>query len=352
LAVIDTVGPSPGDRLENAAQQLVRDLRIKLFPLDEVYEQRMVAALGNPSTQDSVRLRSLGGLLNYAFRRGGFSQMSPAAVRAGGEFALTWQTNVALNRSMVWDGMELTRSPELVPYLIRGLNESPDEQTRLQMVKILARTYADDPRAKAALADAARNNDQQTVRMAALREAGDSEWTEYVGKALMDRTLTDLQRLQPVADMAPGESNTLGTSPKSKLVLDDRQMDEFVTLVIRIAPDLDASDVVRKALFAAGAMDTPAALDMLIEVVNGLNPDDPPKGLPGAAIRSARSTASNLIGLRYAGDPKARALIERLVNSSDPLERTMMQSMISSMDMKARSEEDRQDQQAAPQPAQ
>jgi len=351
LAIIEAVG-MPGDRIESSAQQLVKELRVKVFPLDESFEQQELATLSNISQRDNVRVRALGALLSYAERRGGFPQMSPAAVRAGGEFALTWQGDIALTRSMVWEGMALTRSPELVPYLIRGLNESPNEQIRLLMVKILAGTYADDPRAKAALAAAAKNNDQQTVRMAAMREAGDSRWVEYVGTTLMDRTLTDLQRLQPIADMAPGESATLGTSPKSKLVLDDQQLDEFVTIITRIAPDPTAGEVVRKALFAAGAMDTPAALDMLIEVVNAMNADDWPKGLTGVAIMGVRQTANSLISFRYRGNPKARAVIENLASSGDPLEKMMAELQLKTMDMSATSDTNRQEEQAAAPPVQ
>jgi hypothetical protein len=348
-AIIDGALVLGGDGIEKAAQTVVRDLRVNAFPLDESFEQQQLHVLSNAAQPDKARVQALGALLVYAERRGGFPRMSPAAVRAGGEFALTWDTDIVLTRSMVWDGMALTRSPELVPYLIRGMNESPRTETRLHLVKILADIYGEDPRAKAALATAAKNNDQQTVRMAAMRETGGSEWSAYVGKTLMDTTLTDLQRLQPVADMAPDESGTSGTNPKSRLVLDDRQLREFTTLIFRTAPDIEATAVVQKALAAVGAMDTPAALDMLIKVVDGLHEDDVPQGVGRVAIMGARHRATGLIGTRYRGNPRARAVIEEQARSGNPAEKDLAQARLWLMETNATTDQNRQQQQAAPQ---
>jgi hypothetical protein len=168
----------------------------------------------------------------------------------------------------------------------------------------------------------------------------------------MDRSLTDLQRLQPVADMAPGESATVGTSPKSKLVLDDDQLDEFTTIIIRIARDSSASAVVQKALFAAGAMETPAALDMLIEVWNTLHTDDVPPGVGRVAIMGTRSTAQNLISFRYRGDPKARAFVEELARSGSPVEKMDAEMLLRTMYRNATADKVRQEQQAEPEPEQ
>jgi len=328
-AIIDDPAPMQGDRLEYAAQQLVGMLRVKVFPLDSAYEQQQLLTLGNPGQGNAARLRALSILLSYAERRGGFSQMSPAEVRAGGEFALTYRSTDAIERPMVWDGMALTASPELVPYLIRGLDEVPQTETRLQLIKILAQKYGDDPRARAALAAAAKSNDQQTVRMAALRESGDPQWSTYVIAALMDNTLPDLQRLQPIADMAPGDMGKLSTSPKSKLVLEDRQLREFETVIIRAASDSKAEETVKKALFAAGAMDTPAALDMLIEILHNIHTEDVPPDSRRVSIMSARDTASNLILWRYPCDPKARAVIAELSSSADRPPVIALQALLS-----------------------
>ncbi len=331
------------DVVESSAQRLVRDLRLTVFPPDDSFDQANLSVLRDPSQSYAYREAGLGGLLTSAERRGGYSRMSPAAVRAGGEFAMTAVAPIALERSAIWDALALTGSPELVPYLVRGLDEIALTETRLQLVKILADKYGDDPRAQAALAAAARSNDQETVRMAAMRETGDSGWHDYVVATLENSTLSDLQRLQPIADMAPGEMAAMSTSPKTKMALDAQQLRELGAILIRIAPDHGATEVAQKALFAAGAMETPAALDMLIEVFETLDMDGR-KGLEGVSIMGVRDGARGLIAYRYAGEPRARALIEKLATSGTQMDRMILEGQPRIMDSKAAMDKARQDQ--------
>lgn len=343
---------SPTDRLEYGAQQLVRDLRVNVFPLDASFEQTQLATLRNPSERQVLRMRALGALLLYAERRGGFSHAGADVIRAGGELALVWEGTTSYDRGTIWDGLALTGSPELVPYLIRGLDESPQTETRLQLVKILTETYGDDPRAQAALAAAAASNGQQTIRMAAMHGSDGSQWREYVVATLGNPALSNTQRLQPIADMAPGESATLGTSPRTEMVLEEHQLRELGALVIKIAPDRTANEVARKALFAAGAMETPAALDMLIEVANALRAENYARGLEGVSVMGVRQTAHSLISMRYAGYPKARAFVEGLARNGDGAEKMMAESQLRMMDAKADMEKARRNPQPAQQPAQ
>ncbi len=322
------------DRLESAAHQLVRNLRVKVFPLDAAFEAEQLATLRNPSERQAGRLQALGALLLYAERRGGFSHISQDVIRAGAEFAFVWEGTNSYNRGVIWDALALTGSPELVPYLVRGLDEAPQTETRLQLVKILTETYGDDPRVQAALAAAAHGNDQQTVRMAAMRGADDSQWREYVVAALGNPALSITQRLQPIADMAPGEAATLGTSPRTKMVLEEQQLRELGALLIKIAPDRTASEIATKALFAAGAMETPAALDMLIEVADALRAENFARGLEGVSVMGLRHTAHSLIG-RYAGNPKAHAALEGIALNGDGMDRILAESQLRIMDMKA-----------------
>jgi hypothetical protein len=317
--ISSSIGPT--NPIDSMPQRLVRDLRVNVFPLDESFEQEELAILRNPAEKEALRMRSLGALLVYAERRGGFSHASPAVVRAGGEFALTFQGDIPMLRPVVWDALALTGSPELVPYLVRGLDEVALTETRLQLVKILIENYADDPRAKAALAAAAKSNDQETVRMAAMRGSNESAWREYVVTALSNSRLPDLQRLQPIADMAPADLNVLRAGPKTRMVLEKQQLRELGALVIKVAPDKMAVETARKALFAAAGMETPAALEMLLNVAGSLHMEDAPPGFERSSIMEVRGTARSLIASRYAGDPRARALIDEMASGSDPFER-------------------------------
>jgi hypothetical protein len=339
---------SPTDRLESGAQLLIRGLRVNLFPLDESFEREQLETLRNPSQRQNLRMRALGTLLLYAERRGGFSSASAEVVRAGGEFALIAESATALDRQAVWDALALTESAELIPYLIRGLEEIALTETRLQLVRILTEKFADDPRGQAALAATARSNDQEIVRMAARWGPGDSQWREYVIATLENNSLPALQRLQPIATMAPGESAAVGTSPSTSMVLDEQQLRTLGALVIKVAPDPTAAETVRKALFAAGAMDTPAALDMLIDVADALRAENFGLGREGVAVMGTRNTANRLVS-RYTGSRKARAVIENVSRNGNASERTLAEGRLRSMDRKADMDEARQNEPPAQQ---
>lgn len=338
---------SSTDRLESGAQLLVRRLRVNLLPLDESFEREQLETLRNPSQRHGLRKRALGALLMYAERRGGFSSASAEVVRAGGEFALIAESATELQRPAVWDALALTESAELIPYLIRGLDEIALTETRLQLVKILTEKFADDPRGQAALAATARSNEQEIVRMAARWGPGDSQWREYVIATLENNSLSALQRLQPIAQMVPGESAALGTSPSTGMVLEEQQLRELGALVIKVAPDPTAAETARKALFAAGAMDTPAALDMLIDVADALRAVNFGLGREGVAVMGTRQTANTLIS-RYTGNRNARAIIENVSRNGDAMERALAEGQLRTMDRKADMDKARQNESPPP----
>jgi hypothetical protein len=60
---------------------------------------------------------------------------------------------------------------------------------------------------------------------------------------------------------------------------------------------------------------------MLLEVADSLHMEDEPPGMRRASIMNTRQMARMLIASRYAGDPRARALIEEMASGSDPFER-------------------------------
>jgi len=117
------------------------------------------------------------------------------------------------------------------------------------------------------------------------------------------------------------------------MVLEEQQLRELGALLIQIAPDHTASEIATRALFAAGAMETPAALDMLIEVADALRAENFARGLEGVSVMGLRQTAHSLIS-RYAGNPKARAAIENIALNGDAMDKMMAESRLRMMDMK------------------
>lgn len=110
---------------------------------------------------------------------------------------------------------------------------------------------------------------------------------------------------------------------------------------------MTANEVARKALFATGAMETPAALDVLIKVADALRAENFARGLEGVSVMGIRQTAHSLISMRYAGYPQARAVIGGLARNGDPMDKMMAEIQLRTMDTKAEMEKARQN----PQPA-
>ncbi len=102
--------------------------------------------------------------------------------------------------------------------------------------------------------------------MAALRESqGPSKWNEYVVATLNDASLTPMQRLQPVADMAPPDIASAMGAAHEKVQLTDQHVRDMVPLIVSAARDSSIEGASRKAatqaVKALGTVGGPVVLD-------------------------------------------------------------------------------------------
>lgn len=298
---------------EGFAAQLVNNLRVAVFPVTPALEQELLGRLGDSGRPAGQRLIALNNLLSVARRRGPLADADAATLHAGADLALTAADT--RTREQAWDALRDMQHPELVPHLARGLETEPETNIRLQIVTILASDFRDDPRARRAL-DTASIADQQTVvRMAALRELqDDSRWNEYVAATLNNAGLTDLQRLQPIADMAEAAANAGGTT----LRLDDGTIRELGTVILRAARDPATGDADVNALKVLATIESAAVRDVLLDILRPAD-DEPRTGLAAVSVMGLRGTAINLAATRFPGDAKIRAAMEEIANGADPL---------------------------------
>jgi hypothetical protein len=331
--------PSPDGWVDFFATKLVRDLRVKFFPLDAGLEAELLATLrdptlgADPSQNQGLRMSALGDLLSISERRGGLQSTKPAVIRAGAELALVYQEKTG--RQAIWGALASTRNPDLVPYLIRGLETVPQAETRLQIVRILAEEFSEDSRAREALKGASRADVQQAVHMIALRKTGgEGKWNEYVVATLKDTGLPDLLRLQPIAEMAPPMS-ALGPARgdvSPKIQFGDQAIHEIGALIIRASLDHSADDAsrnaARKAVLLLGAIPAAAARDALLEILKA--PDNLRVGVREEG-EGVKSLVQFMLATSFFADPGTRGSIEAMARESAPAEaakaRTTLQIM-------------------------
>jgi hypothetical protein len=321
------------DRLESSANDVVWNLRTKVFPISPLLEPELMTKVGDSGRGFAERRHAFAALFSIALRRGKLPAVDAAVVRSGAEFALT-AAGSSREVENLWNALALTRNPELVPYLIRGLDTAPASM-RLYLVKILASVFADDPRARAALEATSLQNSETIVRMAAARESQDeSRWNEYVVATLNDASLSDLQRLQPIADMAPDNDTFLTRGRKrSEFQLDDKAARELGMLIQRVVRIPDSSsryptaeiNMANSALRVLSMMETPVAGDVVAELLRATDRAGLP--LQGWALTVAMQ--------QFSSDPKVRTALEELASSDAGYRATQAKMALRTMDQNA-----------------
>jgi hypothetical protein len=311
VGLLDTTAmpsPSGGDPVESRAKEVVRKLRNDIFPVDAAFKQATLATLRDPAVPYNLRLNAQSDLLQIE-RRDQYASMDAEVIRASANLALSEPGNSL--RTIVWENMLATRHPELIPQIARALDIDPDSNFRLRLIRFLASDFAGNPAARKALETAARENGQQVVRMAALREVqGDAKWFAYVAASLADTKLTDMQRLQPIADMA--ESST--TQATARLALDDKALRELITLAGKVA-DSGNSVQAMYAILALKFVDSPALADRLIEIVQA--PVTGPTEVARILSTTLKTAAIGVASVRFPDDRRFPALLKELSASAD-----------------------------------
>jgi hypothetical protein len=149
--------------------------------------------------------------------------------------------------------------------------------------------------------------------MAAVRElGGGAGWEAFAVQALHDADLGDLQRLQPIADMAT--SIVEGRAPPPRL--DDASAETLAAVLTRAAHDNSKSntlrDAAKDALTVLAAVDSPRVPALLVDIMR--MPDLEPPGLSKVSVNAVKTSAMQLAATRFPRDPGVRAAVEALAN--------------------------------------
>jgi hypothetical protein len=299
---------------EGGAAAQIELMRQVVFPPDPSLRQVLQARLQDRTLDPAQRLKALQSLRSFR----AVVVAGPTAPRMTQERSaidaetLRGAVNLALTapapgiRAQTWEALRAARLPELIQPLIDASRLETDEATRLEAVTTLARDYAQDPKARAALDTLSRDDSRELVRMVARRAlAGEQAWNDYAAARLQDESLPDAQRIEALTYVAASAER----DPQLAGLLDTRAVEALSVIVPRtlaqsgVAPDAIG---LRNLVGALASSNQPATVALLISTLNASN--DP----------QIRRTA--ITGLaRHLDDARAREIVEyTAAHDADP----------------------------------
>jgi hypothetical protein len=291
------------DNITSVVDHSIERLRLTTFPPDPLLQQELRAKLLNTQLEASQRQQALSALLTSIRAPLNRTAVDPAIIQAGVQLATT--ASDATIRNDVWGMLRTTRNTALVAPLVRALGTETDTMVRQALVTMLGSDFSTNPEARAALESVARNDPQQMMRMAAQRVLlGDGAWNTYVVDTLKNTTLSDTERLEPLAYLT---TSGLLARQQGKPQLDDDAQRTLGTLLVRASRGPANATVIG----AVGALrHSPAARDVLIDLLRSV--PGQPQADPTLRILALVNLTSG-----YKDDTRAREAVEE-VAASDP----------------------------------
>lgn len=310
-----------------AAARMLELLRQVAFPIDPVWQGEMIAQLRDRRVNEMQRFRALSSLRAERPRwtagvAGGPVQVAYVRPEAGidviqGAMDLATSARNPTIIAQIWRQMRGLRQPELIQPLIDATRPDVDPVVRVEAVTTLGADFAATPIVQAALASVARNDESALVRMVARRATeGDQVWQDYVVSALADKSLSDMQRVEPLAYLA-GQ----GQYTEVQRLLDSDSLGLLALLLPRLLSSPSALTGSSQAntsltpLVSGLPAKQPALLNMYIEIL-GASKD-----------RQIRRFAVNALR-QQSDEPRARkALDEVAANDDDPVLRELARNV-------------------------
>ena len=310
-----------------AAARMLELLRQVAFPIDPVWQGEMIAQLRDRRVNEMQRFKALSSLRAERPRwiagvAGGPVQIAYVRPEAGidvvqGAMDLATTARNPTIIAQIWRQMRGLRQPELIQPLIDATRPDVDPVVRVEAVTTLGADFAGTPIVQAALASVARNDGSALVRMIARRAVeGDQVWQDYVVSALADKSLSDMQRVEPLAYLA-----SQGQYTEMQKLLDSDGLGALAQLLPRLLsppPALTGSSEANRSLtpLVSGLpAKQPALLNMYIEIL-GVSKD-----------RQIRRFAVNALR-QQSGDARARNTLDEVAaNDDDPVLRELARSL-------------------------
>jgi hypothetical protein len=311
-----------------AAARMLELLRQVAFPIDPVWQGEMIAQLRDRRVNEMQRFKALSSLRAERPRwkagvAGGAVQVAYVRPEAGidviqGAMDLATSARNPMIIAQIWRQMRGLRQPELIQPLIDATRPDVDPVVRVEAVTTLGTDFAATPIVQAALASVARNDESALVRMVARRAAeGDQVWQDYVVSALADKSLSDMQRVEPLVYLA-----SQGQYTEMQKLLDSDSLGLLAQLLPRLLsrpPALaDSSEAARSLtpLVSGLPAKQPALLNMYIEILG----DSKDRQIRRFAVNALRQQSD---------DPRARKVLDEVaVNDDDPALRELARSLL------------------------
>lgn len=301
---------------EGGAASQVELMRLVAFPSDPSLQRTLRARLLDRSLAPEQRWKALESLrVTRPVVVPGASapcltqeQTSLDADMLRGAVDLAASAPSADMRAQVWRALRDVRMPELVQPLIDASRLEADDAVRLEAVTTLARDYAQDPKAHAALESIADGGAPELVRMIAQRAlSGEKAWTDYLSARLQDESLPDTRRIEALTYAA----SSGGQAGQLRAVLDAKAVQALSVIVPRTLAAQDyaagGADGLRNLIGVLASTNQPATVSLLTSTLNVSS--DP-------LIRRLAVT-----GLaRHLDDARARETLEEIAaHDADPM---------------------------------
>lgn len=190
--------PLPAD-VKEVARKAADALRDYPFPPAETRALELEGLLLDANLADETRYKALDELrrLPERFAFVGRDEQRMVSVAA---------TEIVVNvddpevRARVWQAMENVEDTYLVGPLVDSLMNDPSERVRIQAVRLLAKNFADDPRARSTLDYVLASDISPAVKTHARWESLDLPGRrEYLAATLLNPALPDAERIELLA---------------------------------------------------------------------------------------------------------------------------------------------------------
>lgn len=170
-------------------------LRLQVLPPDRGMYDKLVGRIRDGSLSERQRSIELN-LLLMALGEGRYTNLDASGAQAIVTFARSASPGM---RGTIWRLLRGDPDAEFVGPMIDSLRGEVDQDTRLEALTTLAEDHGSEPRVRAAIGQAAREDPLEFNRMVARRALGDeTEWGRYVIATLRDSSLSAWERTVPL----------------------------------------------------------------------------------------------------------------------------------------------------------
>lgn len=242
----------------------VEMLRLQVFPPDPAFQQHVLARLAESGGGEAGEARARLVLQALMSDRG--SRLDAATIQALARYATAQPARL---RRLVWSMFRWTpvTHPAAAAPLVETLRRDPDQQVRLIVLAALEASYSSNPMVRGALADIARDERDEVVRVALRRTLhGEAQWREEILAALARTDLPYEARLAPLLAGTPPVSPP--QQAQRLAALREQQVLLPLVTLLRGQPEESLSaPATRAALNLLADIEDPAVFDLFMHLL-------------------------------------------------------------------------------------